>query len=686
MKFIIICALFAVVTASRNHHLVLVKTEIPTTEYREQDSKGFYSFGYSGEESAKAEYTTLDGSSKGFYSYIDSDGKLQTVKYEAGRNQGFTASATNLPVQPVDNSQPPEQVTDTPEVEIAKHAHFEAYREAALQAAMQPDTEELENAAIQQASAEAIHNAEFQQNAREQLLVHQTSRDQLLSLLREHEEERAREEQQSQLMTTYIISAQAEARSHGGQAHAHAQARIEPNGGTSDLRTLYSTENAESNVILKVGNDNGHPSSNENDQNNNGNRNEENSNGNRIDISNLRSINLWQDEPNVRNSQDTYFTVDNPNTHYTVEIPTVLTTLPRIESIRVGGNGHGHLPLAKSTTYINQRNMEGIHRRCVGIIVQNHIAACVIGSYPMSERSMMIKISAKPLNINIIQTYAPSCDRDSDEVVHFYEEISQLLKMTKSHEITIIQGDFNAKVDYQRKSLADIMNQLATFVSLFAVVWADSYVYPVPSQQLQSPILIAKSSLKQAQPQLQQYFTQDSLGQYSYGYSEPLSSKQEIRTFDGVTLGSYSYIDAHGTLQTVDYTADSDGFHVSATNLPRDIYQKPVTETPEVALARQKHLAAHEAILRGDISSSSILPQPVEDTPEVAAAKKEFLARFALEEEKHRMLRKSTNLKSHNSAVFNQAIPAIRSPSSLLKDQYKNGFPILPQRFYLPTV
>ncbi|XP_013111168.2 uncharacterized protein LOC106089740 [Stomoxys calcitrans] len=604
MKYIIVCAFFAVVAASRTHHLVLVKPEIPTTEYREQDSKGFYSFGYSGEESAKAEYTTRDGSSKGFYSYIDSDGKLQTVKYEAGRKQGFTASATNLPVQPVDNNQPPEQVTDTPEVEMAKQAHFEAYREAALKAAMEADTDEIENTEMQQASAEAQHNAELQQNTREQLLNRQNTREQLLSLLREHEEERAREEQQSQLMTTYIISAQAEARSHGGtgQSHAQAQARIEPHAGRSALRTVYSMENADSNVILKVGNgndnaialatsnggdqsDNGGDSANDSADNDNG-----NGNGNLIDITNLRSINLWQDEPNIQNSQDSYFTVDNPNTHYTVEIPTVLTTLPRIESIRVGGSGR--LPLAKSTTYITQR-----------LNSPNH-------------------------------------------------------------------------------------------------VWADSsYVYPVPSQQLQTPIVITKSALHQTQPQLQQYFTQDSLGQYSYGYSEPLSTKQEIRTLNGITVGSYSYVDAHGVLQTVDYTADEDGFRVGATNLPIDT-QKPATETPEVALARQQHLAAHQAVLSGDISSSAILPQPVEDTAEVAAAKKEFFARYDLEVENQNLLRKLNRPKSQSPSPLQNAMPGVRSPPlSSYKTStphsphigakygfYRNVLPVLPQRFYLPIV
>merc|ERR1712025_1168842 len=44
--------------------------------------------------------------------------------------------------------------------------------------------------------------------------------------------------------------------------------------------------------------------------------------------------------------------------------------------------------------------------------------------------------------------------------------------------------------------------------------------------------------------------------------------KQEIKTADGVVRGAYSYIDADGLTQTVNYIADALGFRVGATNLP----------------------------------------------------------------------------------------------------------------------
>ncbi|XP_073824763.1 FERM domain containing isoform X3 [Musca autumnalis] len=91
-------------------------------------------------------------------------------------------------------------------------------------------------------------------------------------------------------------------------------------------------------------------------------------------------------------------------------------------------------------------NSKRNHRNGVGIIVKEHIAKSVIGFIPKSDRTMIIKISAKPVNINIIQVYAPTADKSNDEIEAFYIEVEELIKITKPHEITIIQGDFNAKV------------------------------------------------------------------------------------------------------------------------------------------------------------------------------------------------------------------------------------------------
>lgn len=99
-----------------------------------------------------------------------------------------------------------------------------------------------------------------------------------------------------------------------------------------------------------------------------------------------------------------------------------------------------------------------------------------------------------------------------------------------------------------------------------------------------------------------QYHSQDTLGQYSYGYSNPLSAKVESRALDGTTFGRYSYVDPAGKLQSVEYTSDAvNGFRVAASSLPvapalPEVpvapQPLPVQDTPEVVEARAKHLEA----------------------------------------------------------------------------------------------
>ncbi|GAB0087658.1 hypothetical protein DMENIID0001_019920 [Sergentomyia squamirostris] len=119
-----------------------------------------------------------------------------------------------------------------------------------------------------------------------------------------------------------------------------------------------------------------------------------------------------------------------------------------------------------------------------------------------------------------------------------------------------------------------------------------------------------------------QYHTQDDHGNYAYGYADPNSQKHE-ESSHGITRGAYSYVDGHGILQSVHYTADPHhGFQVAATNLPKGPapalyhaaaplvyagpwahaglgYQGGPLETPEVQHAKAAHFAAHAAASHG---------------------------------------------------------------------------------------
>lgn len=138
-----------------------------------------------------------------------------------------------------------------------------------------------------------------------------------------------------------------------------------------------------------------------------------------------------------------------------------------------------------------------------------------------------------------------------------------------------------------------------------------------------APVAIAAPAVTSSQ-----YHAQDELGQFSYGYAGGPSAKHEARSFDGVTRGGYSYVDAHGLVQSVNYVSDPvHGFRVAATNLPVAPAPVavaplpaplPVADTPEVAAAKAAHFAAHAEAnahlaraKRQIITSAALIPRYV---------------------------------------------------------------------------
>lgn len=86
------------------------------------------------------------------------------------------------------------------------------------------------------------------------------------------------------------------------------------------------------------------------------------------------------------------------------------------------------------------------HYNGVAVVLDKNIKHAVKAFIPVSDRVMLLKINASPFNINIIQTYAPTCDGNDGDVEAFYDDIGKCLKLSRNHEITIVMGDFNAKI------------------------------------------------------------------------------------------------------------------------------------------------------------------------------------------------------------------------------------------------
>ena len=55
-------------------------------------------------------------------------------------------------------------------------------------------------------------------------------------------------------------------------------------------------------------------------------------------------------------------------------------------------------------------------------------------------------LDAKPLNITVIQAYAPTSNTEEAEVEWFYEDLQDLLELTPEKDVLFIIGDWNANL------------------------------------------------------------------------------------------------------------------------------------------------------------------------------------------------------------------------------------------------
>ncbi|XP_060519748.1 craniofacial development protein 2-like [Cylas formicarius] len=86
------------------------------------------------------------------------------------------------------------------------------------------------------------------------------------------------------------------------------------------------------------------------------------------------------------------------------------------------------------------------HYNGVGIIVNEEVKGAIKAFAPISDRVILLQLNAHPFNVNIIQTYAPTCDHSDEEVELFYMHLDSAMELVNKSDVTIVMGDFNAKV------------------------------------------------------------------------------------------------------------------------------------------------------------------------------------------------------------------------------------------------
>jgi len=87
-----------------------------------------------------------------------------------------------------------------------------------------------------------------------------------------------------------------------------------------------------------------------------------------------------------------------------------------------------------------------VHERGVAIMFDEEVAKRITEVEQCSDRLFMVKVSAEPVDMVIIQVYMPTTGHTEEEVEEMYEQIERLINKQKGNINVIVMGDFNASV------------------------------------------------------------------------------------------------------------------------------------------------------------------------------------------------------------------------------------------------
>ena len=99
--------------------------------------------------------------------------------------------------------------------------------------------------------------------------------------------------------------------------------------------------------------------------------------------------------------------------------------------------------------YIYYCGQESFRRNVVAIMVNKRLRNAVLGCNLKKDRIIFVHFQGKPVNITVIQAYAPTSKAEEAEVEWFYEDLQELLELTPKKDVLFIIGNWNAKAGSQ---------------------------------------------------------------------------------------------------------------------------------------------------------------------------------------------------------------------------------------------
>uniref|UniRef100_A0A8C9VZX0 Endonuclease/exonuclease/phosphatase domain-containing protein n=1 Tax=Scleropages formosus TaxID=113540 RepID=A0A8C9VZX0_SCLFO len=112
-----------------------------------------------------------------------------------------------------------------------------------------------------------------------------------------------------------------------------------------------------------------------------------------------------------------------------------------ISELKWTGQGH----FQSDEHWVCYSGHETPRKNGVAVIVNKRLAKAVL-KYTITDKLISIRFQGVPINMTIMQVYAPTSDANEEEIDVFYDQLQNEIEQTSKEDLLIIMGDLNAKV------------------------------------------------------------------------------------------------------------------------------------------------------------------------------------------------------------------------------------------------
>ena len=114
-----------------------------------------------------------------------------------------------------------------------------------------------------------------------------------------------------------------------------------------------------------------------------------------------------------------------------------------LSETRWTGKGHFITDLGSTVIYsrLEERKASG-----VAVMLDRIRAKSLLGYNIISDRILTVRLAAEPRNVTLIHVYAPTTQAPESEWNQFYSRLQQVVSESRSQDVVIVSGDFNAKI------------------------------------------------------------------------------------------------------------------------------------------------------------------------------------------------------------------------------------------------